>query len=75
MQGESRWTGPFTGHAGDAPLLFPVNLYQAESVEPAINRAQWAKVLAEGPVNLDREQDNGKQNPQLPEKQTACLHP
>ena len=62
-----------TGAAGYAVFLLPVDLYQAETVEPAVNRSQRAKILAKRPENLYRKQENKKQDSKLPEKQTADL--
>ena len=63
----------FTGSAGDAPFLLPVNLHKAEPVEPAINRAQRAQILEEGLVYFYGKNQNKDQNSQLPEKQPSRL--
>ena len=73
LEGQGHRAGLFAGLAGGAPLLFPVNLYQAEPVEPAVDGPQRAQVLAERTVGLDRQQDDSQQNPQLPQEQPARL--
>ena len=60
VERKSHRTGLFAGHAGNAELLFPMNLHQAESVEPAVNCPQWTQILAKRPINFDGEQDNSK---------------
>ena len=69
LHGKSHRTGSLTGPAGDAPLLFPVNLPEAEPVEPAVNGPQGAQVLAEGAEHLHGQQDDFQQDAQLPEEQ------
>lgn len=73
LQREVHWTGFFTGHTGDAQFLFPLDLHKAEPVEPAIDCPQRAQILAKRPVYFHRQQYNGNQNSQLPQKQTASL--
>ena len=46
-------TGPSAGHAGDAFFLFPAYLHQAETVEPSVDSAQRAEILAERAVYFD----------------------
>ena len=46
-------TGPLTGHAGDTLLFFPAYLHQAETVEPSVDSAQRAEILAERAVYFD----------------------
>lgn len=49
--------------------MLPVNLHETEMVEPAVNSPQRAQVLTEGTVDLYGEQQNSKQDAQLPEEQ------
>lgn len=67
--------GFLTGHTGDAFFLFPVEPDKAEAIKPAINCPKGAQVLAEGPVDFHGEQEKQKQDPQLPEEQSAGLSP
>ena len=62
-----------TGHAGGTLLPFPAYLYQAETVEPSIDRSQRAEILAERTVYFRGQEQNGQQKPQLPEKQQSGL--
>lgn len=73
LKGEPHRTDPLTGMAGNAPLRLPVNLHQAEPVEPSVYGSQRTKILAERPVNLHGKNQNSKQNPKLPEKQPSRL--
>lgn len=73
--GKRHGTRLFTGVAGGAALLFPVDLHQAEPIEPAVDRPQRAQVLAERAVHLYGQHHKKQQDPQLPEKQTARLTP
>lgn len=73
LQGESSWTCSFAGHAGDTLLFCPVDLYQAEPVEQAIDSSKRAQILAEGAVNFYGQHHNAKQDPKLPEEQSLGL--
>lgn len=73
MNGEVHRTGFLTGAAGDAVFFRPADLYQAEAVEPAVNCAQGAEVLAEGTADFYGEQQDQEQDSQLPEKKSARL--
>ena len=75
LEGKGHRAGPLTGHAGHALCLFPVDLHQAEPVEPAVDCPEGAQILAEGPVDLHGQQHDADQDPQLPEKQAAGLSP
>lgn len=71
LHGKRHGTGIFTGLAGNAFFLFPVDLHQTEPLEPAVDRPQRAQVLAEGAVHLYGQDQKEQQYSQLPEKQTA----
>ena len=73
LNGKGYGTGFFTGAAGDAAFLFPMDLYQAESVKPPIDGAQRTQILAERAVNFHGEKQEQQQYPQLPEKQASRL--
>lgn len=68
MDGEGHGAGFFTCPAGYAAVLFPMNLHQAEAVEPAIDCPQRAQILAKRAVNLYGEKQKEEQYSQLPEK-------
>ena len=48
---------------------------KAKAIKPAINCPKGAQVLTEGPVDFYGEQEKQKQDPQLPEEQSAGLSP
>lgn len=73
MNGKIHGTGIPAGFAGDACFFFPADLYQTEAVEPAVNGAQRAEILTEGPVNFYGEQQNQKKDPELPEEEAPDL--
>ena len=50
---QTQRTGPLTGHAGDAFFLFPAYLHQTETVEPSVDSAQRAEILAERAIYFD----------------------
>lgn len=52
--------GFFTGSTGNTLFLFPVDLHKAEPVEPAVDRAQRAQILAERPKNFHGKNYNKK---------------
>ena len=68
-----RRTSALAGMAGNAPLLLPVNLHQAEPVKPSVYCPQGTQILAERPVNLHGKNHQHKQNPKLPKEQPSCL--
>lgn len=73
MDGKVHRTGFPAGVAGNAGFFFPVDLYQAEAVEPAVDGAQGTKVLAEGAVYFYGKQQDQKQGPKFPEEKSSDL--
>lgn len=73
LKGKPHRAGIFTGMAGNTLLFFPMDLNQAETIEPAVYGSQWAQILAEGPVDLYGEHKKHQQNSKLPKEQTSCL--
>ena len=71
--GQIHRTGFLAGAAGDARFLFPVDLHPAEAVEPAVDGAQGAEVLAEGAVDLYGKQQDQQQDSELPEEKSSDL--
>ena len=75
LHGEIHRARRLAGAAVGALLRLPVDLYQAEAVEPAVDRPQGAQILAEGPVHLDGEDHDRQQDGGLPGKEPAHLAP
>lgn len=65
--------GPLTSPAMAAGTLLPPDLDQAKTVKPAVDRPQRAQILAERPIDLDGEQTDPDQDPDLPEEQPSRL--
>jgi len=73
FRAQAHRAGFFTGHAVGAVFLFPMNLRQAETVEPAVDGAERTQVLAEGPEYFYGNKENAQQNSEFPEKESSRL--
>lgn len=71
--GQTYGAGLLADITGNAPFFFPVDLHKAEPIEPAVDSAKRAEVLAERAVDLYRKQEKGDKDTKLPEKQAAGL--
>lgn len=73
MDGEVYGTCFPAGAAGNTRFLRPLDLYQAEAVEEAVDGAQRAEILAERAVDFYGEQQDQNQDAKLPEEESAGL--
>ncbi len=71
--GKFHRTGFLAGHAGNALILLPMDLHQAETVEPAVDGPQRAEILAERTIYLYGQEEQQKQYPKLPEEKSSNL--
>lgn len=73
MSGKIDRTCFLAGAAGDACFFLPVNLHEAEAVEPAVDRPQRAEVLAERAEYFYGKHQDHDQDSKLPEKESSDL--